>query len=153
MFVRMPSLLAVGAALLLFGCAPIAKRVPAPESSTTAATQADGIVVPLDEYELSQVQQIKYDTAVDLRGRVCMRSFGVEYTIPDRRYDNEVEAKNARRFGLVDERHASTWGYHLTGSERSRTERIRRASQSMPTHVLQLWVGEIKTFNEVISAR
>ena len=138
------TVLAGVAALVLAGCAgPADDDATEPEvTSTPAVRDASELVLPFDPYLVFVTSWQVPDRAINMLGRQCMRRFGLDWPVIESVPPDQAVI-HARRYGLFDPRHATSYGYHPApgtgGQWQARQERDPTPEEAA------LWAGKGET--------
>ena len=77
----------------------------------TVTTGAD-IVLPLEAYEMTGVQQNNFEKAAALLAHDCMKTFGFNFMETDVGNADTSIPVNSGYYGVIDPAEAAKWGYH-----------------------------------------
>ncbi|MFE0380970.1 hypothetical protein ACFW1M_36645 [Streptomyces inhibens] len=98
--------------LLVAGCsASTANQGSSAPAAPPPSRQAREIVLPFDGYELSLGDYYTVSNARDILTRKCMRNSGFDWEIINRPAEVD-EARNRRRYGIIEIPVAERFGYH-----------------------------------------
>ncbi|MFJ8846570.1 hypothetical protein ACIRFF_27140 [Streptomyces cyaneofuscatus] len=103
-------LLPLSSLLLVIGCQSAGESIEE-EPPPPASRQAQGIVLPFDSYEFTLGEYYTVINAQDALTQACMRSRGFDWEVIDRPMDAR-EARNRRRYGVIEPAVAERYGYH-----------------------------------------
>jgi hypothetical protein len=113
--VAIPRMLIVVLVLCTVGC--MAQPLTAnQENVPEVGAEVRALHVPFDEYKLSRLDLQTIEYAEDLLTRNCMRELGLDWQLLPLPSSQDPDPLNRRRYGLIEPKIATSFGYHLPPS-------------------------------------